>query len=275
MNQVDLSAWIGRVRQREDVIDPAQAARVAVTLDRTAPGSGDSLPPLWHWAFFQQLAPTVELGSDGHAARGEFLPPIDLPNRMWAGSRLTFHRPLVVGQSAVCTSTIDNVAAKRGRSGALVFVTLRHDYEVGGALAIREEQDVVYREPNRGAGPTAEAPPPAQWSQPVEPTPALLFRYSAVTFNGHRIHYDYPYVTEVEGYPGLIVHGPLLATLMCGAFLDHRPAVRLRRFSFRGQRPLFAPQRFDVAGRLLPSGQAEVWAADGAGLASRGQIEFE
>lgn len=275
MDDVNLSAWIGRVRQREALIDPTQVARVAVTLNRTVPAAGAPLPPLWHWAFCHDLVATDMLDDDGHIARGEFLPAVDLPNRMWAGSRVSFHQPLPVGARVLCTSTIANVIAKHGRSGALVFVTVRHDYEVGGTLAVREEQDIVYREPNHGTAPAAEAPPPATWTQPVTPSPVLLFRYSAVTFNGHRIHYDYPYVTEVEGYPGLIVHGPLIATLMCQAFTDSHPQARLRRFAFRGQRPLFAPAPFDVAGRILAPGHAEVWAADDGGLASRGEIEFE
>lgn len=275
MGDTDFSAWIGQQRHLEDVISPDQVGRMAVTLDRLAPSKGDPLPPLWHWAFFQEWVPTEALGDDGHAALGEFLPPVDLPNRMWAGSRITFHQALRVGERATCTSTIDSVNAKRGRSGPLTFVTVRHDYAVEGRLAIREEQDIVYRG-RSGQGPEPSgAPASPEWSRTVHPSPALLFRYSAVTFNAHRIHYDYPYVTDVEGYPGVIVHGPLIATLMCEAFAHSHPQARLRRFGFRGQRPLFAPHPFHVGGRLLQADRAEVWAAGDAGLASRGEIEFE
>lgn len=276
MDDVDLSAWVGRSRRREDVIGLEQASRMAVTLDSEPPAVGDELPPLWHWAFFQDWVPTAALGGDGHAARGEFLPPVGLPNRMWAGSRLVFHRPPRVGERVVCTSTISSVTPKRGRSGALVFVTVCHDHSVDGRLAIREEQDIVYRERTRAtAAAEAEHVPQADWAQTVQPSPVLLFRYSAVTFNAHRIHYDYSYVSDVEGYPGLVVHGPLIATRMCGAFLDSHPQARLRRFSFRGRRPLFAPQPFRVAGRRVEPKRAEVWAADDAGVASWGEIEFE
>ena len=275
MEQMDWSAWVGRTRQREDVLEAAQAGRLAVTLDQPVPEPGSPLPALWHWAFFQDLTPTAALAADGHAARGDFLPPVDLPSRMWAGSRVTFHQPLIVGARVTCTSTIDNVAAKQGRSGALVFVTVRHDYEMDGTLALREEQDIVYREPSGRGGGAAKAAPTAEWRLAVDPSPVLLFRYSAVTFNGHRIHYDHPYATGAEGYPGLIVHGPLIATLMCQAFVQHHPSARLRRFAFRGQRPLFASQPFSAAGRLTASGQAEVWAADDRGLASAGEIEFD
>lgn len=269
------AAWIGRSRERDELITGPQAARMACTLDRAAPAPGEALPPLWHWAFFQEWEPTRDLAEDGHAARGEFLPPVNLPDRMWAGSRLRFHRPLRVGEAVVCQSTIAAVESKQGRSGPLVFVTVRHDYRVDGDLALEEEQDLVYRGRSKGAQRPAMAAPHSEWSQTVEPSPVLLFRYSAVTFNGHRIHYDHPYVHDVEGYPGLIVHGPLIATLMCGGFAQANPERRLRRFAFRGLRPLFAPRPFQIAGRMTGDGRAEVWAADGDGLASRGEIEFE
>lgn len=275
MGETDWSAWVGRTRYVEVVLSPDQAERVAATLNYAALATGSPLPPLWHWAYFQDIALSEELAEDGHAVRGGFLPPVDLPNRMWAGSRVTFYRPLLVGDSAACTSTIDNVVAKRGRSGPLVFVTVRHDYDVRGELAIREEQDIVYRERSHDAMPADDAPPVSEWTRTVHPSPVLLFRYSAVTFNAHRIHYDYPYVTDSEGYLGLLVHGPLIATLMCDAFVCGHPHARLRRFSFRGGRPLFAPHAFDVSGRVSEPGRAEVWAADAAGLASRGEIEFE
>ncbi len=272
---MNLDSWVGRVRERGDEITVQQVARMACTLNRDAPARAEPLPELWHWGFFQDWDATRELAEDGHAARGRFLPPVELPDRMWAGSRVTFLKPLRVGDAVSCTSTIERLVPKEGRSGPLVFVTVRHDYRVRGEVVLQEEQDIVYRGRTKKAGGEPPPAPPAEWSQPVEPSPVLLFRYSAVTFNGHRIHYDHPYVNGVEGYPGLIVHGPLIATLMCSAFADAHPERRIRRFAFRGVRPLFAPAPFRVAGRLVGDGQAEVWAADDKGLASRGEIEFE
>lgn len=275
MDDTDWSECIGLTRQLEDVITPAQAGRAAAVLDLDAPAAGTPLPPLWHWAFFQDMTATEALGEDGHAERGEFLPAVDLPNRMWAGSRITFHRPLLVGNKAVCNSTIDNVVTKQGRSGPLVFVTVRHDCLVDGELTIREEQDIVYRAKSGAPATSAEAAPSPAWTKTIQPSAALLFRYSAVTFNAHRIHYDYPYVTDLEGYSGLVVHGPLIATLMCEAFTQAHPNAQLRSFSFRGRRPLLSPQPFEVAGRLTTPGRAEAWAANSDGIASFAEVEFE
>lgn len=275
MSDSPYADWIGRSQTREEELSPLLVRRLAVTLGEEAPLAGAALPPLWHWMFFQDEVTEPGLGADGHPARGGFLPPADGRNRMWAGGRLEFHEPLRVGGIATRTTTIVNVEEKRGRTGSLLFVTLRHDFEQDGRLAFSEEQDIVYREPTPPKLASGEALPEGDWSETVEPSPLLLFRYSALTFNGHRIHYDWPYVTEAEGYPGLVVHGPLIATLNLRAFCRAHPEARLRRYAYRGLRPLISPEPFAVGGRLSGAGQAEIWAGNGAGIAQRGEVAFD
>ncbi len=214
-----LRGWIGRSETVEDVATAAPLRALTATLDRDDPptGPGQAIPPCWHWLYFLPVHRQSEIGPDGHARRGGFLPPVPLPRRMWAGSRLEFLAPVQAGQALSRTSRIADVRMKEGRAGPLVFVNVRHEISAEGRLAITEEHDIVYREmPQPGEPVPAGVPAPedAQWTRRIEPDDVLLFRYSALTFNGHRIHYDRRYVTEVEGYPGLIVHGPLIATLL-------------------------------------------------------------
>lgn len=274
MNSVDFSAWIGRHQESQDRISFNLVKRIAATLGEVAPQPGEALPPLWHWAFFQEPVTASELGPDGHPALGGFLPPAHNRNRMWAGSRLEFYQPLLVEAEVTCVSTILNVEEKHGRTGSLLFVTVRHAYFQDGQRVLQDEQDIVYREPTPPKLSVSDWVPEGQWREPVEPSPTLLFRYSAVTFNGHRIHYDWPYVTETEGYPGLVVHGPLIATLNLRAFTNAHPTARLKRFSFRGVRPLISPHPFEVGGRLIDGGKAQVWAGNQDGIAQLGEIEF-
>lgn len=274
MNSVDFSAWIGRHQESQDRISFNLVKRIAATLGEVAPQPGEALPPLWHWAFFQEPVTASELGPDGHPALGGFLPPAHNRNRMWAGSRLEFYQPLLVEAEVTCVSTILNVEEKHGRTGSLLFVTVRHAYFQDGQRVLQDEQDIVYREPTPPKLSVSDWVPEGQWRKPVEPSPTLLFRYSAVTFNGHRIHYDWPYVTETEGYPGLVVHGPLIATLNLRAFTNAHPTARLKRFSFRGVRPLISPHPFEVGGRLIDGGKAQVWAGNQDGIAQLGEIEF-
>jgi len=274
MSSSDFSAWIGRRQESQDRISFTLVKRIAATLGEPAPRSGESLPPLWHWAFFQEPVTADELGPDGHPALGGFLPPAHNRNRMWAGSRLEFYQPLTVEADVTCVSTILNVEEKHGRTGSLLFVTVRHEYFQDGKRAMQDEQDIVYREPTPPKLSGTEAIPQGQWRDPVVPSPTLLFRYSAVTFNGHRIHYDWPYVTQTEGYPGLVVHGPLIATLNLRAFTKAHPNARLKRFTFRGVRPLISPQPFEVGGRLIDSGKAQLWAGNQDGTAQIGEVEF-
>ena len=271
---VDLSAlaqWVGRTERRSDRVTPVPLSALAATLDRDEPPprDGDPIAPLRHWLYFLPLYPRREAGPDGHARRGGFLPPVPLPRRMWAGGRLEFRRPVCVGDDIERVSTIAKVDAKQGRSGPLVFVLVRHEVTARGELAIVEEHDIVYREaPREGelAPPPKKAPPDAAWRRDVVPDDVLLFRYSALTFNSHRIHYDRRYVTEVEGYPGLIVHGPLIATLLADLARDNVAPRAIEKFSFRAVRPLFDVAPFAVRGRLdADSKTAQVWAQDDGG----------
>jgi 3-methylfumaryl-CoA hydratase len=263
-----LSEWIGRGETLHDTIAAAPLRELAALLDRDdpEPAPGDGVPPLAHWLYFLPTHRQSELGPDGHARRGGFLPPVPLPRRMWAGSRLEFLRPLTVGTEATRTSTIKDVVVKEGRSGTLVFVTVRHEISDREGLVLSDEHDIVYRGEGASAAAPVAAPAGEAWKRTIRPDPVLLFRYSAVTFNGHRIHYDHPYVTRVEGYPGLVVHGPLIATLLVDLLLRSLPRARLTRFSFRAMRPLFDTAPFEVCG--LPDEaktSARLWTRDAGG----------
>lgn len=271
----DYSAWIGRTQEAEDVLSQNLIKRIAATFGEAAPADGDPLPLLWQWCFFQDPVPEDQLGEDGHPARGGFLPPADRRNRMWAGGRLEFLEPLKVGASAQRLSTLLHVEEKHGRTGSLLFVTVRHDYSQNGRLCVREEQDIVYREPNPPKLDSGQAPEAEDWSETIIPTPTLLFRYSAVTFNGHRIHYDYPYVTDTEGYPGLVVHGPIIATFNLRAFIRANPGKRVRHFAYRGVRPLSVPTPFRVGGQISEAGRAQLWAGNEAGIAQSAEVVFD
>jgi 3-methylfumaryl-CoA hydratase len=261
---------VGRTEKRADVVTVTPVAALAATLDRDdpLPLAGDPLPPLWHWLYFLPLHRQSEIGPDGHAKRGGFLPPVPLPRRMWAGGRLTFRAPLRIGERIERTSTIADVTAKEGRSGPLVFVLVRHDIEGPRGQAIVEEHDIVYRD-TPAVGERAAVPPrapvDATWTRTIRPDDVLLFRYSALTFNGHRIHYDRRYVTEVEGYPGLVVHGPLIATLLLDLVRRHLPAAAIARFSFRAVSPLFDIAEFTVNGRRGDDAMLALWAANADG----------
>jgi 3-methylfumaryl-CoA hydratase len=266
-----LRDWIGRSETHHDTAAAWPVAALAATLDRgdPAPQPGDEVPPGWHWLYFLETAPASGLGEDGHPRRGGFLPPVELPRRMWAGGRIEFVAPLRVGDALRRKSTIRNVESKTGKTGALVFVTVEHEIYGGDTLAVREEHDIVYREAAKpGDAPPAARPAPASalWRRELTPDPVLLFRYSALTFNGHRIHYDIDYCREVEGYPGLIVHGPLQTTLLLD--LCRRHAARpIRRLEYRAVRPAFHGHPLTVNGAPDASGaRAELWTADAAGL---------
>ncbi|NMM03904.1 acyl-CoA dehydrogenase [Paraburkholderia sp. RP-4-7] len=262
-----LNEYIGRHAVQADDITAFPLAAMAATLDQAE--SGDTVPPLWHWFYFLPVAPMSEVGSDGHPKRGGFLPPVPLPRRMWAGGRLTFHAPLKVGEHARRTSTIANIEDKTGRSGRLVFVTVQHTIEAGGELKIEEEHDIVYRDaPQLGQASAKPVPAPESetWRRTMNADAVTLFRYSALTFNSHRIHYDYPYVTQVEDYPGLIVHGPLIATLLVDLVRRERPDATLKSFAFRALRPTFADQSFTVCGKPSTDGKTiDLWAKDHEG----------
>lgn len=277
MTTPDLTAWIGREETLHDVLNPRPARQMRSILPGDGPlDAGDALPPLWHWGYFPDIAPLSELGRDGHKARGGFLPPVPLPRRMWAGGRLTFHGDLRLGDAARKTSRILDVREKTGRSGALCFVTVEHRFTVDGDLKLTEEQDIVYREdpaPDAPKPPPPQAPEGAEITETVAPGPVMLFRYSAVTFNGHRIHYDRDYCRDVEGYPGLVFHGPLTATLL--ADLARRAGGRdLARFAFRAHSPLFDTASFSICARI-EGDSVDLWAAGpGDALAMRAEAAY-
>lgn len=272
-----LRQWIGRSEVDEDIAGAAPARLLAATLDRDDPPRlGEHLPCLWHWLYFLPAAQRSDLGEDGHPTRGGFMPPVPLPRRMWAGSRLEFRLPLGIGEPIRRRATIADVAPKTGRSGPLVFVRVRYEIENPRGLAIVEERDIVFRGID-AAGPVAEppeAPGGGQWCESVVPDPVLLFRYSALTFNSHRIHYDERYAKEVEGYPSLVVTGPLIATLLTEVALARVSGRAIRRLALRSVSPLFAGEAFTVAGQRKDD-RLELWAANARNrLAMSAQLEL-
>ncbi len=270
-----LQSWQGRNETLHDraALQPLAALAATLGCDNPARAEGDAVPPLWHWLYFLALARRGEIGPDGLPERGGFLPPVPLPRRMWAGARLAWEagNPMRAGQQLTRESSIDSVVHKSGRSGELLFVQVAHRYANDGGLALTEEQDIVYRPmPAPGAPAPAPQKPPlagqAAWSRSVQPDPVLLFRYSALTFNGHRIHYDRSYATQVEGYPGLLVHGPLLATLLIELLRSEMPGAQLLSFDFRAVRPTFDLHTFTINGRPSADGRAvELWTEDHEG----------
>jgi 3-methylfumaryl-CoA hydratase len=271
MSAVDsatLQRWIGKTETRTDVLAAAPVAALSATLNYTQPRAsvGDVLPPCWHWMYFQDVVAASALGVDGHSARGGFLPPVSLPRRMWAGSRLRFIAPLIVGTAVRRVSTIASVTHKQGRSGELVFVKVAHQIFQGEMLALEEEQDLVYRE----LGVTNVVPLPrpapavAQWSRELRPGAVLLFRYSAITFNSHRIHYDRDYAVGEEGYASLVVQGPLTATLLLDLLQRELPGVDVLTFEFRAIRPLLEGMPLLLQGRQ-DGREVRLWALDASG----------
>jgi 3-methylfumaryl-CoA hydratase len=271
MNIAELQKWVGRTETVSDQITPVPMASLAATLDleMAAPKEGDLLPPLWHWLYFLSIHRQSELGVEGHSTTGGFLPPIPLPRRMWAGSRFEFHSPLRVGCNYTRTSRVVRIQQKQGRTGPLAFVVLLHEIASADGIALSEEQDLVYRGAPKPGDPVpapVAAPTNPRWQQIVYPDDVLLFRYSALTFNAHRIHYDYRYATQVEGYPGLVVHGPLIATLLCEHLRRNLPDAILTRFAFRAVSPLFDTGPFRVCGRPDDDGQTiSLWARTESG----------
>jgi 3-methylfumaryl-CoA hydratase len=271
---MELKTWIGKSETMADVVTATPFAALAATLDRSParPAAGTPLPPLWHWLYFLPLHRQSAIGPDGHAQRGGFLPPVPLPRRMWAGSQFEFHAPLRVGDAIARTSTIADVTEKSGRTGRLVFVRVRHEIRRSDeeVAALTEFHDIVYREaakPDDVAPPPRPAPSSSAWERRWVPDAVLLFRYSALTFNGHRIHYDRRYVTDTEGYPGLIVHGPLIATLLLDLLRHEWPDADVARYEFRAVRPLFDLHPFFVCGEPQPDGKSvHLWARDHEGF---------
>jgi 3-methylfumaryl-CoA hydratase len=278
MNEIDikfLQQWVGRKEEVQVLIAPIPAAALAATLDQTyMPEEGVPLGPLWHWIYFIPLARQSELGADGHPQLGRFMPPIPLPRRMWAGGRLQFLDSVLIGENVSRVTQILSITHKAGKQGPLIFVTLRHELRTSRGLAIIEEQDLVYRSPAPGLA-SAQTPAPgsaesrpAAWSSEIVPSPILLFRYSALTFNAHRIHYDLPYSRDQEGYPDLVVQGPLIATLIADRVCSNAKG-RLIEFAFRAQNPLFVNAPFRLCGSTVDSaGHCSAWAETFGGIPS-------
>ncbi len=266
LDEATLRQWVGRKRETTDRIDCRQANRLRATVDpqRSDLAQGEALPAGWHWVYFLEAPGMDELGRDGHAALGAFLPPVALPKRMWAGTRLRFQTPIRLEERLRRISEVVAVERKTGRSGELCFVTVNHRFYSGSELRLEEDHDIVYR--GEDSQPKLSDPPQAESDSDrsivVNPTPTLLFRYSALTFNGHRIHYDLDFCRQVEGYSGLVVHAPLIATFMLGLAEKHYGGNRsaIREFRQRSISPLFHDQPFAIHLRESNRG-CELWAA--------------
>lgn len=283
MNTESLREWIGREQVLEDEIAAAPGRALSATLECEAPpvAAGSIVPPLWHWLYFLRPCPASEVDADGHPRRGGFLPPVALPRRMWAGGRLEWacDNPLKMGETARRISRIKSISEKQGRSGPLVFVTVLHEVHNQAGLCVSEEQDIVYKgAPQPGdPDPAPATVPPGAWRRELVPDEVLLFRYSALTFNGHRIHYDRPYATSVEAYPGLVVHGPLIATLLLDALHRQTPEARVRIFEFKAVRPSFDSRPLVLNGTPEGDGNTvKLWASDIDGsVAMRAEVRLQ
>ncbi len=251
-----------------DVLTHGPVAALAGLFDQPdpAPADGDPLPPLWHWLYFAEWPPESALGPDGHPRDGAFLPPLPDRRRMFGGGRLTFHAPLRLGETVTRRSSVAHVRTRLGGSGWLLIVTVRGEFSVDGDVRVVEEQDIVYRDPSATYAPpvaaSAGAPPTGPWEFELVPDPVLLFRFSALTANAHRIHYDVPYATEVEGYPGLLVHAPLLALALLELPRRFAPKKAVREYAYRARRPLFAGAPIRVGGRPDAAGPLRLGAGD-------------
>lgn len=287
-----LQQWVGREQVVEDTLalPPAQALAATLDLQEFTLGEGDPLPLAWHWLYFLPLVPTSELAADGHPVKGGFLPPVPLPRRMWAGGSIEVLGELTLAQHIRRVSTIIDVQHKTGRNGDLVFVTLRHDLYAGEQLMLRERQDLVYRGASKPESPAPQsasqstskpAPSQSQWSRTMVATPPLLFRYSALTFNSHRIHYDQEYAVTKEGYADLVVQGPLCATLLLQQLGISSGGARLRRFNYTGVKPLMANSEFSLQGCIEEEAgddgvRAQVWILDAGGAVTlRGEAVLD
>ena len=266
-----LQSWQGRTEIRHDIISVAPVRAMSALLDRTdaEPRLGDVLPALWHWLYFWPTTAQSELGEDGHPKRGSFLPPVPFPRRMWAGGRLQWHQPMRLGDPIQRTSRIDQVQHKTGRSGELLFVQVQHSYRGPQGLCLEETHDIVYKPLALGHEPMGAGISPsltAEWQRELVPDDVLLFRYSALTFNSHRIHYDRRYAMHTEGYPGLVVHGPLMASLLIDLLRRHSDRM-LSTFAFKALKPVFecADQRSLRLCAATPAEEVHAWVQDHEG----------
>ena len=273
-------AWIGKQSSTSALVTAYQADALTATLDRDDPPykEGDVIPPGWHLFYIREVVKLRDTAEDGHPKRGDFLPPIDLPRRMWAGTKATYHKPIHVGENISNVTTIESVIPKVGKTGQLVFLKLKNEISGENGIATTELQDVVYREEARPGAAAPEPPPPpgeALWRRTIHPSSVLLFRYSALTMNSHRIHYDRTYVTEVEKYPGLLVHGPLTFTLLLDLFRRENTDKTLKSFSVRAVSPIYDTHDFVVEGSPDGENAANLWALNHEGrLAMSAEAKF-
>jgi len=264
----ELRRWIGTESVRSDVISEQVCARIAGTLGKSLkPVTGDVLPIPWHWLFWLPVPDARKTGIDGHPQRGEFLPPVPLPRRMWAASQVDLHSPIRVGEKLECKSCVTDVYEKQSRGGMLIFVKVAHEVLRAKECVLTDIQTIVYRDHPAGArleSEVHEAPRQARWSKTIRPDPVLLFRYSALMFNAHRIHYDRNYAVEEEGYSGLVIQGPLIASLLLDLLQDKQSDRRITSFNYRALHPLFDQSPFVICGRIEEN-IAHLWAQNEAG----------
>ncbi|MEE4376714.1 MAG: MaoC family dehydratase N-terminal domain-containing protein [Candidatus Competibacteraceae bacterium] len=269
MDTIDLQAWVGKKEHSKDAIYTTPVKALALTLNQpdVALQAGNPLPALWYWLYFLPMASMAEVGSDGHPKRGGFLPPIALERRMWASSRLQFQQDLLIGEEIRKTSEILKISEKEGKAGKMVFVTVKHLIESDRGLAIEEEQDIVYLPMPKSfvQPPPNPLPDGLAWQEHYPIDPVLLFRFSALTFNGHKIHYDWRYATKVENYPGLVVHGPLQALLLFESAKQHNPGKHPASYRFRAVRPLFDFDTVSICGKVNPDGGTDLYTANADG----------
>jgi 3-methylfumaryl-CoA hydratase len=273
-----MQSAVGRVVTQENVVTAAQANALAATLDRDERfKDGDALPPGWHWSFFPEAVKISDIGPDGHARHGTFFPELPLKRRMWAANTMRFRAPIRVGERATRTMRIASVTPKEGGTGPLIFLVMQIEVSGASGICTEEEMTYVFRgppAPNEPAPRKVEPPAGAQWTRTIDPTPVLLFRFSALTMNSHRIHYDLPYVTQEEGYPGLLVHGPLIHTLLVDGLRRARPEAKIASVSVRAVSPLYAGAKFTVSG-AMEGNAARLWAVGPSGVvAMSGEAEL-
>lgn len=266
MSQINLQDWIGKTETVADHVYPTPIKALARTFDNKSFDAieGNELPEIWHWLYFLPMAAISEIGSDGHQKRGGFLPPVTLERRMWASSRIKFHQHLIIGDEIIKTSEIIKITEKEGKAGKMVFVTVRHWIKSERGIAVEEDQDIVYLPMPQSFIQPAPNPVPEdlQWKEQHSVSSLLLFRFSALTFNGHRIHYDRKYATEVEKYPGLVVHGPLQALLLLELAKKHNPGREVADYEFKAIRPVFDFDQIHLCGRLLSDGSNDLFTAN-------------
>jgi 3-methylfumaryl-CoA hydratase len=281
-NETDFSAWIGKSETEHGIVSAYAADYFTATLDRDDPPfkDGDALPPAWHYFYFHELVALAETGEDGHRAKGSFMPPIPYPRRMWAGSKMTFDAPMRIGEKVRKVITIAEIAVKNGASGPLCFVTTTEEvFGEDDRLTTTERRTQVYRDVADPSAPKPKprpAPAEAVWSRTIHPSAVMLFRYSALTMNSHRIHYDKDYVRDVEGYPGLLFHGPLTMTMMLDLFRREMPAATITEFDLRAVSPVYDTMDFTVHGAPGDEdGTCKLWAMTGEGaLAMTADVSF-